>query len=447
MMKKLALIGMVLALTLSLCACGGDGTGISVQRADQLAAAGQAGDRYAGMVVSENVVEIQKDNTKTVEELYVEVGQVVKAGDKLFSYDSDALELDLEKAQLEVEKMDNEQADYTEQLSKLEKQLARTKNDSTKVRLTLEINTLKTTMMENDYNLAAKEQEIEKLQEMLENVDITTPVDGTIRQIDEEGQSGCYIKVQQSGAYRVQGNINEMSMGGSLMPGARVKIYSRVSDETWMGTVDQIDTESPVQNDNNVYYVGSGDNMTMTTNYPFYVTLDSVEGLLLGQHVYMEVEVQEQAMPGLWIPENFLTEITTNEETFEMSAKVWVAGSNGKLTQRTVTLGMQDYMTGCYEILSGLEPTDYVADPLNPGCESGAPVIYREAEDFGGGAENQDVAVTAPAGEEENYDTMLPQAEFPEGEIQTGEDAAADVVLPEDGVVAEDNVVAEVTGE
>ena len=446
MMKKLTLIVTALALMLGICACGSDGAGISVQRADQLAAAGQAGDRYAGMVVSENVVEIQRDSSKTVEELYVEVGQEVKAGDKLFSYDSDALELDLEKAQLEVEKMENEQADYTEQLAKLEKQLSRTSNSSTKVRLTLEINTLKTTMMENDYNLASRKQEIEKLQEMLQNVDITTPVDGTIRQIDEEGQTGVYIMVQQSGAYRVQGNINEMSMGGSLMPGARVKIYSRVSDQVWMGTVEQIDTENPVQNDNNMYY-GPSDNMTMTSTYPFYVTLDSVDGLLLGQHVYMEVEMQEQAMPGLWIPENFLTEITTDEQTFEMSAKVWVAGSNGKLTQRTVSLGMQDYMTGCYEILSGLAPEDYVADPMNPGCESGAPVTYREAEDFGGGAENQDVAVTAPAGEEENYDIMLPQAEFPEGEIQTGEDAAADVVLPEDGVVAEDNVVAEVTGE
>lgn len=439
MMKKLTLIVTALALMLGICACGSDGAGISVQRADQLAAAGQAGDRYAGMVVSENVVEIQRDSSKTVEELYVEVGQEVKAGDKLFSYDSDALELDLEKAQLEVEKMENEQADYTEQLAKLEKQLSRTSNSSTKVRLTLEINTLKTTMMENDYNLASRKQEIEKLQEMLQNVDITTPVDGTIRQIDEEGQTGVYIMVQQSGAYRVQGNINEMSMGGSLMPGARVKIYSRVSDQVWMGTVEQIDTENPVQNENNMYY-GPSDNMTMTSTYPFYVTLDSVEGLLLGQHVYMEVEMQEQAMPGLWIPENFLTEITTDEQTFEMSAKVWVAGSNGKLTQRTVSLGMQDYMTGCYEILSGLAPEDYVADPMNPGCESGAPVTYREAEDFGGGAENQDVAVTAPAGEEENYDIMLPQAEFPEGEIITGEDVVPDIELDE-------TVVAEVTGE
>ena len=125
MMKKLTLIVTALALMLGICGCGSDGAGISVQRADQLAAAGQAGDRYAGMVVSENVVEIQRDSSKTVEELYVEVGQEVKAGDKLFSYDSDALELDLEKAQLEVEKMENEQADYTEQLAKLEKQILR----------------------------------------------------------------------------------------------------------------------------------------------------------------------------------------------------------------------------------------------------------------------------------------------------------------------------------
>lgn len=426
MTKKLVLIAMVLALMLSVCACGSDEGGVSVQRADQLAAAGQAGDRYAGMVVSENVVQIQKDSTKTIEELYVEVGQEVKAGDKLFSYDSDALELDLEKAQLEVEKMTGEQSDYAEQLEKLEKQLSRTSSDSTKVRLTLEINTLKTTQMENDYNIAAKEQEIEKLQNMLQNIDITTPVDGTIRQIDEEGQSGAYITVQQSGAYRIQGNINEMSMGAGLMVGSRVKIYSRVSDETWMGTVSSIDTENPNQDNSDYYYYGYSDEMTTTTTYPFYVELDSVVGLLLGQHVYMEVVAEEQSMPGLWIPENYLTEITTDEETFEMSAKVWVAGSNGKLTQRDVTLGMYDGMTGCYEILSGLAAEDYVADPLAAGCESGASVTYRDAEDFSGSTTvDQPEASEAGSGEDLEADS--------------GEETDDIVIIEEDlGLIPED---------
>ena len=122
-MKKELIIGLLLAAVLLLNACGAQSGTVAVQRADQLAAAGQMGDRYAGMVVSDNVVEITRDSSKTVKELYVTVGQEVKSGDKLFSYDSDALELDLEKNQLEVEKMTNEQTTYAEQQEKLEKQL------------------------------------------------------------------------------------------------------------------------------------------------------------------------------------------------------------------------------------------------------------------------------------------------------------------------------------
>ena len=44
-MKKGILIFLALSLMLSLCGCGGDGTAVSVQRADQLAAAGLAGER------------------------------------------------------------------------------------------------------------------------------------------------------------------------------------------------------------------------------------------------------------------------------------------------------------------------------------------------------------------------------------------------------------------
>lgn len=397
MAKKIFVVILALMLALGAAACGSDGGGVAVQRADQLAAAGQAGERYAGMVVSENVVEIRRDSTKTIEELYVSVGQKVAEGDKLFTYDSAALELDLEKAQLEIEKMTNEQTDYAQQLEKLEKQLKNTYSDSAKVRLTLEINTLKTEQMENDYQLAAKEAEEEELKQMLENIDITAPVEGTIRKIDESGESGgAYITIQQSGAYRIKGNINEMSMGNGLMVGSRVKIYSRVSDETWMGTVASIDTENPVEDNSNVYYDGSSDTMTSTSKYPFYVDLDSTEGLLLGQHVYMEVSADVE-MEGLWIPENYLVDMGYDEETGESTATVFADNGKGKLERRDVTLGMYDGMTGCYEVLSGLAAEDYVADPTAPGCESGAAVSRRDADDF----EVEIVTPTSGAAEDE----------------------------------------------
>lgn len=416
-MKAKKWIVLAAAMALLLCGCGEETT-VNVQRADRLAIAGQAGERYAGIVVSENVVEITRDTTKTVEELYVEVGQEVSAGEKLFTYDSDQLELELEKTQLEVEKMNNEQTTYTEQLEKLEKQLARTYNESTKVRLTLEINTLKTTMMENEYKLKSSATEIAKLQEMLNNIDITSPVDGTVRKIEEQGENGTYITIQQSGAYRIQGMINEMSMGNGLMVGSRVKAFSRVNADTWMGTVTSIVTEEASQNNSNSWYsYGLVDTMTTASSYVFYVELDSVEGLLLGQHVYMEVFLEEPEMPGLWIPEGSITDLAMDEQTYEMTGMVWADNGQGRLEQRTVTLGMYDGMTGCYEILSGLAETDYVADPAAPGCAAGATVSRREPEDFSG-AETQAAATEPPAQETEDpYGIMSPIATAPEGQI------------------------------
>lgn len=420
-MKKWITMALVLALLAALTGCGGSEGGIPVQRADQLALAGQAGERFAGVVVSENVVEISRDSSKRIEELYVAVGQEVKAGDKLFSYDSDELELALEKTQLEVEKMTNEQVTYTEQLEKLEKKLKNTWNESDKVRLTLEINTLKTTMMENEYNLKSKDKEITTLQEMLSNIDITAPVDGTIRKVDEEGQTGSYITIQQSGAYRVQGMINEMSMNGSLMPGSRVQVFSRVSDQTWMGTVTAINTADASQNNGDMWNnYGVMDTMTLSSSYVFDVELDNVEGLLLGQHVYIELYMEQMPMEGIWIPESFLMDLAMNEETFEMTAAVWAENAGGKLERRAVTLGMYDGMTGCYEILSGITAEDYLADPANPGSTAGASVSRREPEDFTAGETQAEAQPEETLGEEDDG-IMLPVATAPDGLVETGE--------------------------
>lgn len=382
MRKQILSMLLIAALLLSLTGCGEAGT-VSVQRADQLALAGQAQDRYAGMVVSENMAEIYKDGSKTIAEVYVTVGQEVKEGDKLFTYDSKALELELEKAQLEVEKMKNELETYDEQLKELNQQLSWTWDTSAQVRLTLEINTLETAQMEAEYQLAAKETEILGLQEMLEHVDITSPVDGTVRQINEEEGADSYITIQQAGAYRIKGSINELSMG-VIMEGTRLKIISRVDEEqVWTGTVTYIDYENNSEQNQNEYFYGYVDPMTTASTYPFYVEPDSTEGLRLGQHVYMELE-GEMAMPGLWIPESYLVDLTVNEETGEMTAAVWAANASGRLEKRPVNLGMYDGVTGCYEVLAGLAPEDYVASPTNPGTAAGAAVSYRNSTDFTG---------------------------------------------------------------
>ncbi len=381
MKRKLISITLVLCLALGLCACGEAGSAVNVQQAEHLAAVAQAGSRFAAMVVSEDVTSINRDSGKSILELYVAVGDEVAAGDKLFTYDSEALELELEKQQLELEKMKNEQLSYAEQLVKLENQLANTWNETEKSRITLEINSLKTTQLENDYAILAKENSITDIQQVLANIDVFSPVDGTIRQINEDDPSQSYITIQQEGAYRVKGKLNELNMG-SLFPGMRVRAISRIdSSIAWLGTVASIDTEDPSQYQD-PWYGGYSDGMTTSSSYVFYVDLDSTEGLLLGQHLYIELLPEEKE--GLWIPESFLFDISMDEETFEMLAMVWVEGSGGKLEARQVSLGMYD-VSGCYEILSGLSAEDYLADPADPLCAEGASVSRREQSDFSGG--------------------------------------------------------------
>lgn len=384
-MRKLLSVALILTLVLAMAACGGGSQQLSVQRADQLALDGANSQRFAAMVVNESVQNIQRDSAKTIAECYVKVGQEVKAGDKLFTYDSEALELELEKQQLELEKLQNELVTYAEQLEKLEKELANTWSESKKTQLTLEINVLKTTKLEAEYTAKAKESSIEDIQQTLENVDVVSPTDGVIRKIDETEGAQNYIVIQEDGAFRLKGTINEMNMG-ALMVGTPIRAVSRVdSSQYWLGTVASIDTESASQDNVDPWSsAGVMDMMTTSSGYVFYVDLDSTEGLLLGQHVYVEVYAGQR--DGLWIPETFLTDVAFDEETGEQTASIWVSGSSG-LEKRSVSLGMYDDVTGCYEILSGLTAEDYVADPADPGCKAGAQVSYRQASDFAGQAE------------------------------------------------------------
>ena len=72
---------MLLAL-LTLAGCGSSGTEVYVQSVAELASLGgiAPGDRFAGIVVSENVAEIQKDGERTISELLIREGDDVTEG-------------------------------------------------------------------------------------------------------------------------------------------------------------------------------------------------------------------------------------------------------------------------------------------------------------------------------------------------------------------------------
>ena len=64
-------------------------------------------NRYAGKVVSQETLELKKEENKTIKEVFVQAGDEVKAGQKLFAYDSDEISLSIDQAKLELEKLEN----------------------------------------------------------------------------------------------------------------------------------------------------------------------------------------------------------------------------------------------------------------------------------------------------------------------------------------------------
>ena len=376
-MKKWISVAMVLCVLATLAACGSSGTKVYVQPVSSLMNMGgiAPGDRFGGIVVSENVAEIRKDSDKTVDELLVREGDDVTEGQTLFSYDTDQLQLNLDKQKLELEQLKASIESYTEQIKDLEKERNRASADN-KLQYTVQIQTLQVDLKEAQLNLTAKEKEVSNAESILENAVVTAPVTGRIQSISENGMDNYgnplpYITIQQSGSYRVKGIIGELQFG-SIMEGVRLKVLSRTdSSACWYGTVTLIDYENPSQGSEQDMYYGMGaDEMTSSTKYPFYVELESTDGLLLGQHVYLQLDTGDEKA-GVSISSAFI------DYDEDGNPFVWAENRN-KLEKRKVTLGEYNMMNDTYEILDGLTEEDYIAFPDWELCYEGAPTTRSE---------------------------------------------------------------------
>ena len=82
---------------------------------------------------------------------------------------------------------------------------------------------------------------------------------------------------------------------------------------------------------------------------PVHVNLDSSDGLMLGQHVYIELdEGQDDNKVGIWLNDYFIVDADTD------SPYVWIADAGNKLVKRDVVLGQYDENLAEYEIADGL---------------------------------------------------------------------------------------------
>ena len=383
MNTKRILCGLLsLALCLGLCACSQEELeSVPVQSVGMITGIGSVGlaERFAGMVEAGETVSVEKDEWLKVKELLVAVGDPVEEGQPLFTYDTTSMTLELDKLRLELAQMKAAVETKTKQMEELEKEKAKAKTED-QLGYTLQIQELQIDLTESALNIDSKEKEISRNEAALEKDRVLAPVSGRVKSINENGgyddygRPLAYLTIQQTEDFRVKGNINEQN-ANSLQPGMPVTIRSRMDDSFWTGSVDYVDWSNPVENNNNYYFYGASDEMTSSTKYPFYVTLDSDEGLKLGQHVYIEPGLPGAADDRLMLPAWCINDADT------ASPWVWAADAAEKLEKRALKLGAYDADTDCWEVLSGLSLQDYLA-PDSEICKVGAPVVYYSESDF-----------------------------------------------------------------
>lgn len=108
--------------------------------------------------------------------------------------------------------------------------------------------------------------------------------------------------------------------------------------------------------------------MTQSSNYPFYVQLDGTNGLMLGQHVYVEPDIgQQEVKTGIWLSDSFINDVDSDPY-------VWADDGNGKLEKRSVTLGTHDENMMEYQITDGLKEEDAITFPED-GLEEGMKTV------------------------------------------------------------------------
>ncbi|MCR5147704.1 MAG: efflux RND transporter periplasmic adaptor subunit [Eubacterium sp.] len=327
-------------------------------------------NRYMGIVEAQETKKIEKDNEKKVKEIHVKVGDVVKKDDPLFTYDTDEMELDLQKMQLEYDNIENTINGFYNEINDLVKQrdLAPAEDN---IIYTSQINNINAQLKESEYELSTKKLEIERQKESIESSTVFSPMDGVIKKINKDtsgndneygygyGYGGdqsdnSFITIMANGDFRVKGTISETNIN-MIMAGTPVIMRSRVDENIiWKGTISKIDYE-PQQNENNeMYYGGGGES---TTKYSFYVNIENSDGLLLGQHLYIELDMgQGEVKDGLYLPSYYI--MIDGSDYY-----VWARDNDKKIEKRKIKVGELDEELDSYQILDGLTEKDYIAFP------------------------------------------------------------------------------------
>ncbi|SCX83473.1 MULTISPECIES: efflux RND transporter periplasmic adaptor subunit [unclassified Pseudobutyrivibrio] len=326
-------------------------------------------DVFMGVVEGQETSSVTKSTERELDTIFVSEGDTVEKGTPLFSYKTDNLEAENVQYGFDIEGYNLSIQEYNDDIAKKQKELDKITGDTDedkdkKEALANEIAGLNTDIQIAQNNIDQTNAKIEENNRKINNSVVKSSVSGVVTKIADDTNpyttDGSFITILGASEMRIKGQINEQNVW-AINVDEPVTLRSRVdASQTWTGTITKIDTESKQENTDSMYsYGGSSENSS--TKYPFYVTLDDSEGLMMGQHVYIELGKTDAPemdfSDGTYIYDYYIS----YEE--DGTPFLWVEDGN-RLAKQTIELG-DYYEEQMVYAVSGIDKDTKIAYPMD----------------------------------------------------------------------------------
>ncbi|MCR4568455.1 MAG: efflux RND transporter periplasmic adaptor subunit [Pseudobutyrivibrio sp.] len=325
-------------------------------------------DVFMGVVEGQETSSVTKNNDRELDQIFVVEGDVVKEGTPLFSYKTDSFADENTQLGFDIEAENINISDDNRQIEKLKDEISKIKGESDEDKKKIEdlndqIDDLNTEIAISQNTIDQTNAKIEDNNKKINNAVVKSNVAGTITKVADDTNpyttDGSFITILSSNELRVKGEVSEMN-ASAIHEGEPVTLRSRVDKEqTWSGTILGLDTENNEDEDSDNNF--GMQNATNASKYPFYISLENTEGLMMGQHLYVELGQTDAPKidfsKGTYINDYYIA-YDKEDNPF-----VWI-DKDGTLAKQPIELGEYYEEQMVYEV-KGIDYDTLIAFPMD----------------------------------------------------------------------------------
>ena len=298
-------------------------------------------DMCTGSVTNSMSQEVVSTDGRKVDDIYVEIGQQVKVGDLLLSFDMEEEKIDLELKEYEVREAERSLSyAAAEDKAELERELKQLK------------------------------LEYETLKKQVDDATIYASIDGIVKSINTAAANngGSVLVVTSEDKLYVKGVIDEFNYA-NVKVGSLITAVSWDTGNTFQARITEISAYPASKEE---YKIEDSQNPNVSY-YPFSAEIiDKMVNVEAGETVNVGFDGISQK---LFLPLAYLC--SEGSRSF-----IYVRSGSGRLEKRYVTTGQSLYNT-VIEIREGLANDDYVAFPYGSNIREGAnTVISKDSADI-----------------------------------------------------------------